>query len=66
MSNKLKGVLCIVMAMLSAFTYGLYFCATVTNRFDVAPYRWILTGLFGVMWVVLACRFLSKANKDEY
>lgn len=61
-NNKVKGILCILMAMLLAFTYGLYFCATVTDRFVVAPYRWVLTGFFGVMWIVLAYKFLTKDN----
>ncbi len=65
-SNKLKGVLCILMAMLSAFTYGLYFCGTVSGRVNVEWYQWTYTGLFGIMWVVWAYDYLTKAHKDEY
>lgn len=61
MSKKLKGIGCLIMALLSAFTYGAYTYRSLHGR-EIEPIYMVLTGLFGFMWCVLAVKFLS--DKD--
>ena len=64
MKNKTKGILCICLAMLSSFTYGVYAISTFTGTRVIEPHRWAITGLFGIMWVVMAVQYLSKTHED--
>ena len=64
MNNKQKGIGCIILAMLSAFTYGIYTVSTVGQLKYIEPHRWVLTGLFGIMWVYLAVQYLTKSHED--
>lgn len=61
MSNKFKGIGCLILALLFAFTYGAYTYGSLHGR-EIEPHRWIMTGFFGLMWCVLAVKFLS--DKD--
>ena len=63
MSNRTKGIGCLILALLSAFTYGAYTYGTINCDKTVEPHRWILTGFFGLMWCFLAVAYLSEKEK---
>lgn len=57
--NKLKTFGCLFLAMLSCFTLGLYAC-TVKYGGTIEPHRWVMTSMFGLMFLVF---FLSDYKK---
>ena len=61
MNKKLKGIGCLILALLSAFTYGAYTYGSLHGR-EIEPHRWVLTGIFGIMWCFLAVSYLSQKD----
>lgn len=53
MSNNIKAYFCLFMAFLSAFIYGIYVTSTFAMNKTIEPHRWVITGLFGLMWIGL-------------
>ncbi len=58
--QKLKIYGSLFMAMLSVFTVGGYTTSTIKFNEPVELYRWILTGLFGLMFLL---KFLIEYEK---
>lgn len=64
MKNKTKGIICICLAMLGSFTYGIYALGTFTGTRTIEPHRWVLTGMFGLMFLLQGIYHLSKSHED--
>lgn len=60
MSNKLKGYLCLILALISTFTLGMYTISVLNNLREVEIHRWFLTGGFGLMFFIMGVEFLKK------
>ncbi len=61
MNNKTKGILCLIMALISAYTYGLYTVSALAGK-TIEPHRWALTGLFGLWWVYNTIDYLTRKD----
>lgn len=51
--KKLEAYGCIFLGCVSCFTYGMYTYSTMHNIRVVEPHQWILTGLFGIFFMVM-------------
>lgn len=49
--EKLKTFGSLFLAMVSCFTLGGYVYATVRGLESIEPYRWVMTSLFGLMFL---------------
>jgi hypothetical protein len=49
--EKLQAYGAIFLGCLSCFTYGIYAASTAVGR-EIEPHRWVLTGLFGIGFLV--------------
>ena len=58
--EKLKTFGCLFLAMLSCFTIGLYASSTFRYNEPIELHRWIMTSLFGLMFLGL---FLTDYRK---
>lgn len=58
--EKIKTFGSLFLAMLSCFTLGMYTYVTINQIEKIEPHRWVLTSLFGLMFLLI---FLDKYKK---
>lgn len=63
MSNKFMSYFCLFMALLSAFIYGTYVTSTFAMNKTIEPHRWVITGLFGLIWVGLFFKYYDSHER---
>jgi hypothetical protein len=49
--EKLKTFGCLFLAMVSCFNIGLYASSTFRYNEPIEPHRWIMTSMFGLMFL---------------
>lgn len=62
---KVKAFFTLLLALMSAFLYGIYTYVTVWNIRPVDPESWVLTGLFGIMFLMSGINQWAKIINDE-
>lgn len=62
MTNKLKATLFLLLFGLACYVLGMYTISYMTDFRQLQPHQWILTSLFGLMFLGLG---IGKLTEDE-
>ena len=58
--EKFKAYGSVFLAMLSCYTLGLYSMSSMYHIKGVEPHQWILTSLFGIIFLIIGIKKISK------
>ena len=59
---KFKIIISLFLSMLDCFILGLYASATFRYNEPIEPYRWVITSMFGLMFLLY---FLDNYRKNN-
>ncbi len=60
--EKFKAYGILFLGMLSCFTLGLYANSVVFDNRPVLPHQWVLTSLFGIMFIIIGIDKIRKLD----
>ena len=61
--EKLKAYGCLLLFGISCFIYGAYTYITINTDETIEPHRWILTGMFGLFFLLIGISKIKELKQ---